>query len=254
MNAKDVVTTMWTELMTAKDPAVIQKWVAPTYKQHSPYVQTGREGLEQLVASLRDDYSYELVRIFSDGDLVVLHGIHRNWLNGVFTGGEAVVGVDMFRVADDQIQEHWDASVPVMRISASGRTQLDGPATVEHAGMTQQSRNAAKAFVQTVLVDKQHQRLPEFISKHGLAQHITEIADGAACLAQALAVSDNEYVAIRKVVAEGEFVAVQSEGRVNGQTHTFRDLFRVDAHAKIAEQWQVAAVFPDVVPHDNGAF
>ncbi|MCF5022210.1 hypothetical protein GIW67_30520, partial [Pseudomonas lactis] len=113
MNAKDVVTTMWTELMTAKDPAVIQKWVAPTYEQHSPYVQTGREGLEQLVASLRDDYSYELVRIFSDGDLVVLHGIHRNWLNGVFTGGEAVVGVDMFRVVDDQIQEHWDASVPV---------------------------------------------------------------------------------------------------------------------------------------------
>lgn len=76
----------------------------------------------------------------------------------------------------------------------------------------------------------------------------------SATMEQALAVSDKEYVAIRPVVAEGEFVAVQSEGRVNGQTHTFWDLFRVDAHAKIAEQWQVAAVFPDVVPHDNGAF
>lgn len=254
MNAKDVVTTMWTELMTAKDPAVIQKWVDLNYKQHSPYVETGREGLERLVASLRDDYSYELVRLFSDGDLVVLHGIHRNWLNGVFTGGEAVVGIDMFRVANGQIQEHWDASVPVMRISASGRTQLDGPATVEHADRTEQSRSTATAFVQTVLVDKQYRRLPEFISKQGLAQHIPEIADGAICLAQALSVSDKEYVAIKKVVAEGEFVAVQSEGKIIDQTHTFWDLFRVDAQAKIAEQWQVAAVFPDVVPHDNGPF
>ncbi|MBK3444392.1 hypothetical protein JJD83_20345 [Pseudomonas lactis] len=76
----------------------------------------------------------------------------------------------------------------------------------------------------------------------------------SATMEQALAVSDKEYVAIRQVVAEGEFGAVQSEGRVNGQTHIFWDLFRVDAHAKIAEQWQVAAVFPDVVPHDNGAF
>nr|WP_174434845.1 nuclear transport factor 2 family protein [Burkholderia metallica] len=240
--------------MTAKDPAVIKKWVDQNYRQHSPYVETGRDGLEHLVASLRDDYSYELVRIFSDGDLVVLHGIHRNWLNGVLTGGEAVVGIDMFRVANDQIQEHWDASVPVMRISASGRTQLDGPVTIEHPDRTEQSRQTGKAFVHTVLVDKQFHRLPEFISKHGLSQHIPEIADGIANLEEALPVSNKEYVAIRKVVAEGEFVAVQSEGMVNGQTHTFWDLFRIDSHGKIAEQWQVAAVFPDIVPHDNGPF
>ncbi|AZC91328.1 nuclear transport factor 2 family protein [Pseudomonas chlororaphis] len=254
MNAKDVVATMWSELMTAKDPAVIKKWVDQNYRQHSPYVETGREGLERLVASLRDDYSYELIRIFSDDDLVVLHGIHRNWLNGVFTGGEAVVGIDMFRVANNQIQEHWDASVPVMRISASGRTQFDGPATIEHADRTEQSRNTGKAFVQTILTDKQYQRLPEFISAQGLSQHIPEIADGIASLEEALPASNKEYVVIRKVVAEGEFVAVQSEGKVNGQMHTFWDLFRIDSQEKITEQWQVAAVFPDVAPHVNGPF
>lgn len=254
MNAKEVVSNMWADLMSASDPDVIQKYVHPDYRQHSPYVRTGPDGLRHLLATLRPDYRYELVRIISQGDLVVLHGVHHNWLNDVFPGGEAVVGFDMFRVKGDQIAEHWDASVPLLAAEAAGRGQLDGTTTIASAERTAQSREIGEAFVRSVLIGQETGRLPEFIDGETLVQHIPGIEDGIDALHDALTRSPYRYEAVHNIVAEGDFVAVQSGGLGFGKLYTFWDLFRIGDSGRIVEQWQVAAEFPDRVPHGNGRF
>ncbi|MFC6299413.1 nuclear transport factor 2 family protein [Pseudomonas spelaei] len=253
MNAKEVVATMWQALMTAADPAAIETYVDANYRQHSPYVKDGPQGLRELVDGLRPDYRYELVRIIGEGEFAVMHGIHHNWLNGVFSGGEAVVGFDMFRVANNRIAEHWDASVPLITASVSGRSQLEGATQVERPHLTATSESVAENYVKTVLIGRELDRIGEFVAPDVL-QHSLEIGDGIDSLKAALAKTRYEYKKIHHVIAEGEFVAVHCEGEVHKNTYTFWDLFRLDEQLRIAEQWHVAAVFPDVVVHTNGAF
>ncbi|WP_413503465.1 nuclear transport factor 2 family protein [Serratia grimesii] len=253
MNAKDVVGNMWEALMTASDPNAIATYVDDNYRQHSPYVKDGPDGLRNLLATLRPDYRYELVRLIGNEEFAVMHGIHHNWLNGEFTGGETVVGFDMFRVGNDKIVEHWDASIPVIKASVSGRGQLDGPTEVCQPQLTSTSEKIGADYVQTVLINKQLDKLDRFV-RHDVKQHHLEIGDGIEKLKQALGDSNKVYKAVLHAVAEGEFVAIHSSGSVNLQSYSYWDLLRIDEHGLIAEMWQVAAVFPDVVTHHNGPY
>ncbi|MGN7863117.1 hypothetical protein [Chryseobacterium sp. 22458] len=65
---------------------------------------------------------------------------------------------------------------------------------------------------------------------------------------------EKEYITIHRIVAEGEFVAIQSEGTIREQIHTFWDILRIDVNELIVEQWQAVAVFPDNAEHSNGPF
>ncbi|WP_288789366.1 nuclear transport factor 2 family protein [uncultured Elizabethkingia sp.] len=253
MKAKEVVSEMWSALMTNNDPGVIEKYVNPHYRQHSPYVKNGPDGLRDLLATLRPDYSYEPIRFIGDDDFVVMHGIHHNWLNNVMTGGEAVVGIDIFRVENDQIAEHWDASVPLAPASVSGRSQFDGQTEIKNPKLTEISKKIGSDYVNHILIDRKIDEINQFVSED-VIQHNPAIGDGVIALKKVLISDEKEYKKIFRVVAEGEFVAVQSEGAIREQVHTFWDVFRIDTNGKIVEQWQVAAVFPDVVPHNNGPF
>ena len=62
-----------------------------------------------------------------------------------------------------------------------------------------------------------------------------------------------EIKKIFKVLGEGNFVLVCSEGRFAGKNTAFFDLFRVD-NGIIVEHWDVLQEIPDKMAHDNGFF
>ena len=103
------------------------------------------------------------------------------------------------------------------------------------------------------MIGQKINELDKFVDADVL-QHNPGIGDGITALKEALEVDEKEYKRVHRVVAEGEFVALQSEGEIRGQIHTFWDILRIDTNDKIVEQWQVVAVFPDVVAHSNGPF
>lgn len=61
----------------------------------------------------------EIVRSAADGDLVWLH-VHAT--NGADDRGEAVI--DIFRVKDGKIVEHWDVIQPVPKEAANKNTMF----------------------------------------------------------------------------------------------------------------------------------
>jgi predicted SnoaL-like aldol condensation-catalyzing enzyme len=61
------------------------------------------------------------------------------------------------------------------------------------------------------------------------------------------------YTQVHNVVAEGNFVFVQSEGQFGGATMAFYDLFRVES-GKIVEHWDVVQPVPEAMAHANGMF
>ncbi len=81
------------------------------YVQHKPEVETGPEGVLDFVRwvySQSPDHKARVVRSFVDGDYVILH-VHI--MNGV--EAENIAVMDIFRVEDGRLMEHWDVASPV---------------------------------------------------------------------------------------------------------------------------------------------
>jgi len=85
------------------------------YIQHKPEVETGALGVLDFVRSVYDqapDHKARIVRSFVDGDYVILH-VHIT--NAVEAPNLAVM--DIFRVEDGKLVEHWDVASAVPETS-----------------------------------------------------------------------------------------------------------------------------------------
>ncbi|MEV4623934.1 nuclear transport factor 2 family protein [Asanoa sp. NPDC049573] len=249
MDAKQVVLTSAAQLFGERDPAAVDRWISPTYVQHSSMAADGRDGMRDLVRSLPDGFRYDLHRVIADGDLVALHGIYTGW------GPDPLVAFDVFRVVDGKRAEHWDALTPLVRTTVSGRSQTDGPTEVTDLGATEANRDLVVGFVETVFKDGRMDAVGHFISTERYLQHNPAIGDGLDGLTSAFArMGDTvRYDKVHLVVAEGNFVLTAAEGTFGGRPTAFYDLYRV-AGGKLVEHWDVTPEIRDDLPHANGAF
>ncbi|WP_405021245.1 nuclear transport factor 2 family protein [Kitasatospora sp. NBC_00070] len=252
MSSKDIVAKAAAELFGHKDPSAVDRWVAADYRQHSSLAPDGPEALRQLVAGLPEGFRYEGVRVIADGDLVVLHGIYHGF------GPDPLVAFDLFRVdADGKIAEHWDALTPLVSDTASGRTQTDGPTEPTDLGRTEANRALVLEFAEKVFKGADYSVLTDYISTETYHQHNPEAADGLDGFGAAAATWGEQgknliYKDVHRVVAEGDFVLLQSEGEF-GVPVAYWDLFRL-ADGKIVEHWDIVMPVPAELPHSNGLF
>jgi len=252
MDNKDLVQKAGSELFNDRDPSAIDRWWAADYRQHSAMAGDGPEALRGMVGQLPADFRFEPARMIADGDLVAVHGTYYGF------GPVPLVAFDIFRIADGKLAEHWDALQPLVEETASGRSQVDGPAEVTAPEQTEASRAVVLGFVEAVLKGGQVDRIGEFISSEQYHQHNPSVPDGLDGLGAALKAWAEqgitvEYGTVHRSVAEGEFVLTQSEGLLGGKPTAFYDLFRVDG-GKIVEHWDVVAEIPESLPHGNGLF
>ncbi|WP_308296622.1 nuclear transport factor 2 family protein [Streptomyces sp. ISL-44] len=252
MSSKDIVVTAAGELFGRKDPGAVDRWVSAAYRQHSSLAADGPEALRKLVAGLPEGFRYEGARVIADGDLVVLHGTYHGF------GPQPLVAFDLFRVdADGHLAEHWDALTPLVAETVSGRSQTDGLTEPSDLGKTEANRALVVEFAGKVLQGGDYSVLTDYISATTYLQHNPEAADGldgfgAAAAKWAEQGKNLVYKTVHKVVAEGDFVLLQSEGEFGGPV-AYWDLFRI-ADGKIVEHWDIIAPVPDSLPHSNGLF
>jgi predicted SnoaL-like aldol condensation-catalyzing enzyme len=98
-----------------------EQYVSEDYIQHNPRVGNGRESAIELITELSatPGFSPVLKRIIAEDDLVVTH-IHIQ-----FDDKSADLAVmDMWRLHDGTIVEHWDVIQPVPAESASGNSMF----------------------------------------------------------------------------------------------------------------------------------
>ncbi|MGW8486026.1 nuclear transport factor 2 family protein [Streptomyces sp. NPDC055886] len=97
----EIVLTAMRELFAEKDLTALDRYWAEPYVQHSPRMPSGLDTLRATVPEL-EGFSWEPQRIAAQGDLVFTHSVVHGW------APEPVVIVDVFRLEDGRIVEHWD--------------------------------------------------------------------------------------------------------------------------------------------------
>jgi predicted SnoaL-like aldol condensation-catalyzing enzyme len=93
------------------------------YRQHNPLIEDGADGVRKFVGWIKAAHPNahgEIKRVFADGDYVILHS-HWHGLSDN-PGGEAVV--DIFRLEDGKVVEHWDVIQPIPEKAANGNTMF----------------------------------------------------------------------------------------------------------------------------------
>jgi predicted SnoaL-like aldol condensation-catalyzing enzyme len=115
---KKAVLEFYDKGLNQKDFEAASKYLGPRYVQHNPTAPDGIEGFRTFVGFLRDkfpDAHSEIKQVFADGDMVILH-VHAVREKG--TRGNAII--DMFKLENGKIVEHWDVIQPVPEKSANG--------------------------------------------------------------------------------------------------------------------------------------
>jgi len=119
---KKIVVDFYNKGLNDKDFDAASKYFGPRYVQHNPGAANGPEGFKRLVGFLKEKFPTsrnEIKRVIAEGDLVVLH-VHSK--RSPEDRGRAIV--DIFKVENGKIVEHWDVVQDVPEKSANTNTMF----------------------------------------------------------------------------------------------------------------------------------
>lgn len=100
-----------------KDLSLLERYMKSDYIQHNPLVKQGASGFREFFAAWFEavpDWRYSLKKIVAEGDEAWVYGtyagtLEKEWL-GIAASGQryAFDAVDVFRLEDGRLAEHWD--------------------------------------------------------------------------------------------------------------------------------------------------
>ncbi|PWG06231.1 hypothetical protein DIS07_05755 [Polaribacter aquimarinus] len=251
-NKQKVVSLLKSIETEAKEPIA---FINPQkYIQHNLAVGDGLAGFGEVLHQLPPNSAkVNNIRIFKDGDFVFTHTDYN------FFGPK--IGFDIFRFENGKIVEHWDnLQEKPASLNPSNRSMIDGPNEITDLDKTQENKTLVKNFVTDILVNGNMQKLAGYFDGDKYLQHNPQVADGLSGLGKALEFMASQgvfmkYNTIHKVLGEGNFVLVVSEGTFADKHTSFYDLFRVE-NGKIAEHWDVMeTIIPESErKNNNGKF
>ena len=115
---KRAVLEFYDKALNQKDFEAAAKYFGPHYIQHNPGAPDGIEGFKAFIALRKEKFPNarsEIKRVFADGYYVVLH------VHAMREPGErGVAVVDIFRLENGKIVEHWDVVQPIPEKTANG--------------------------------------------------------------------------------------------------------------------------------------
>jgi predicted SnoaL-like aldol condensation-catalyzing enzyme len=102
----DHVLAMYRDVLMALNSARVEDYILPGYIQHSTLAEPGVKALKRWLDARRADSPdavQTIHRSFADGNHVIVHVHVSRW-----KGDPGFAVVDIFRLEDGMIAEHWD--------------------------------------------------------------------------------------------------------------------------------------------------
>jgi len=246
---KAIVLAMYKHIIGQCDIGLIDTYISDTYIQHSPTVKDGKQGLAEMIAVLKSipragETVSPIVRTIEDGAFVAVH------LDVTFMGKRMAV-LDIFRLYDGKLAEHWDA-VQECPLQAVGEiTMANGSTVIEQHGNTAKNKLLTQQFCNELFFNKNEEAANQMLA----ASYIEHDLECLLLNKPGVTFLHNRpnYTSIKthRILGEGNFTVTQSGGIKNGVPIVFYDVFRVE-HDMIAEHWSVEQAIPAQMAHTNG--
>lgn len=243
---KQIVINFYKKVIGEQDLEYAKKIVTENYIQHNPQVKTGKEGLLEAITYLKEIPKPKkafkpFMRIIADHNYVVVH------MNIEFNGQKKIV-LDLFRLENGFIAEHWDAIQNESEISLNGNSEIKGPIVSEDQEATLKNKTRVQEFTKQVLINRDFDALKKYMATD-LIQHNPNMTNGLHDMKQYY--QKNNIQKVYKIIGQGNFVVTQSKGIVNNQDNVFYDIYRLK-NGLIVEHWSVSQIIPEIMAHTNG--
>lgn len=119
MTPKALVTEYTETVWVRREVDALDRFIAPDLIQHNANLPDGIEALRlflpKLFGEIAPAIEWSVLRVIAEGDLVAVHS------HAAAPGEAGQVVVDIYRVADGRIVEHWDVAHEVPTETAGGR-------------------------------------------------------------------------------------------------------------------------------------
>jgi predicted SnoaL-like aldol condensation-catalyzing enzyme len=116
-NKQTVLAFVNTAFNEKKPAEAVENYGGSHYIQHNPEVPDGFEAFVGFVEGFAEQFpqmSLDIKRAVAEGDLVVTHSLLKS-----SPEDRGTAAVDIFRLEDGQVVEHWDVLQPVPESSAN---------------------------------------------------------------------------------------------------------------------------------------
>ena len=117
---KALVLKVLTELFEDQDASVLDRYFTDSLIQHNPRLPDGTDPLRALVTANTNVHN-QTGMVTASGDIVMVH----RRIKGL--GRKPMVGVDIYRIEDGRIAEHWDVLQEEVSPTASGHPMFTVP-------------------------------------------------------------------------------------------------------------------------------
>jgi len=114
---KQLLADFGAEVFAKKDLTKLNDFMKADYIQHNPLVPQGSEGFKQFFTNWFNavpDWNYSVTKLVAEDDTVWVYGTYTgtqkgDWLGILATNNAySITAVDIFRIEDGKLAEHWD--------------------------------------------------------------------------------------------------------------------------------------------------
>ncbi|HAS43796.1 MAG TPA: hypothetical protein DCS93_25165 [Microscillaceae bacterium] len=229
-------------ILESKNEQTVEASFAEDFIQHNPWA---KDGIAHIKEMLQFEFGYKPIRWVADGDLMAYHGYYTapNPL-----GEHPLLCVDVWRVENGKIQEHWDALAPMPNdqlqkaIAGAGNGE-----TTNNVETRAANKATVKRFLDHVLNRGRLEEIKTLVSENYVYHHETE----GELIGQN--VLENHILSQpggkmphdnKMLIASGDLVMTQGHffGTIEdeSQERVSFDWFRLDENHKIVEHWSVS--------------